>query len=344
MKDREVRDLVLNALYEIRHTNPHAAIPADVPDLLGIEPNVLLGIVRQLRDKGLIEFTGLSGGENMLGRGKITAYGIDAVEENAARAENWKTPKASRMTLQDLILELEHRAGELTLMVLRSQSDHSNWQEPYRRMVYELTDLFDDHTRNNDYAKTLRTEFSSMLRPDTYKLQNLSALIKSAATRLERKPELFKENDQDSGDTFFTPTVTTHPPLKSFSTLHDAGDIQHDLTRRITIIEAMLAQRRERHRGIGDNNPPQDFPTADSDIDEIEKLITLLKEQSPKSGVLPAVTSTQTSRVSELSDKFFDKLTEQAGSELGKKLPDIGFWYGLYTAVRDLVRTVWSLF
>jgi hypothetical protein len=112
--------------------------------------------------------------------------------------------------------------------------------------------------------------------------------------------------------------------------------------KRISIIEAMLTQRRERHRGIGDNNPPEDFPTTDQDVEEIEKLINLLKEQFPKSGTLPAEVSAQTSRVSELSDKFFDNLAEKAGSELGKKLPDIGFWYGLYTAVKGLVRAVWS--
>jgi hypothetical protein len=56
VKDSEVRGIVLKELYEIRHTNPHAAIPADVPGLLEIDPNVLLGVLRQLRDKGLIEF------------------------------------------------------------------------------------------------------------------------------------------------------------------------------------------------------------------------------------------------------------------------------------------------
>jgi hypothetical protein len=81
VKDSEVRGIVLKELYEIRHTNPHAAIPADVPGLLEIDPNVLLGVLRQLRDKGLIEFTALSGGHNMFGRGKISAFGVDVVED-----------------------------------------------------------------------------------------------------------------------------------------------------------------------------------------------------------------------------------------------------------------------
>jgi hypothetical protein len=95
MNDSEVRALVLRALYEIRHTNPHAAIPADVPSLLGIETNVLLGILRQLRDKGLIDFTPMSGGANMLGRGKIWHTG-DVVEDDTTHADK-------RMTLREFI-------------------------------------------------------------------------------------------------------------------------------------------------------------------------------------------------------------------------------------------------
>ena len=84
MKDSEVRGLVLKELYNIRHTNPHAGIPADVPELLKIKSNVLLGIIWQLKDKGLIEFTFMSGGESMFGRGRISAYGVDVVEETSA--------------------------------------------------------------------------------------------------------------------------------------------------------------------------------------------------------------------------------------------------------------------
>ena len=342
MNDSEIRSLVLKELYKIRHTNPHAAIPADTPGLLSIDPPVLLGVLRQLRDKGLIEFTPLSGGANMFGRGKISAYGVDAIEEDTTSAAN-RELKGSSMTLKQFLAKHEDHAGKMVLMIIRARSDHTNWQEPYRQAVYELTDLFADHTIDNNYVITLRTEFGSLIRPDADKLETLSALIKSAITRLERRPELFKGDDQGSPNTFFRPTVHSEPSVQIVSSRLDPREVQGDLIKRISIIEAMLAQRRERRGGIGDNNPPEDFPTTDEDVEEIKKLIDLLKEPSPEAGALPAELAVQTSRVSELSDKFFDSLANQAGSELGKKVTDIGFWYGLYCAVKELVRVARSL-
>ena|ERR1700684_2115533 len=80
MKDNETRGLVLKALYDVRHVAFMPALPAQVPGLPSLDRNLLRNIVVQLKDKGLIEFMHLSGGDNMIGRAKITAYGIDVVE------------------------------------------------------------------------------------------------------------------------------------------------------------------------------------------------------------------------------------------------------------------------
>jgi hypothetical protein len=61
MKDSEARGIVLRALYYIRHTQRHPGIPSDVPGLKQLEPQVLINILRQLKEQGLIDFTPMSG-------------------------------------------------------------------------------------------------------------------------------------------------------------------------------------------------------------------------------------------------------------------------------------------
>ncbi|TCU78845.1 hypothetical protein EDE08_101627 [Bradyrhizobium sp. R2.2-H] len=84
MKDKDARGIVLRALYDIRHTHRHAGIPADVPGLEKIESPVLVNILRQLNEKGLITFQSLSGGDQIFGRGEISAYGVDVIEGESA--------------------------------------------------------------------------------------------------------------------------------------------------------------------------------------------------------------------------------------------------------------------
>jgi hypothetical protein len=191
-------------------------------------------------------------------------------------------------------------------MAIRSQQpNQSNWREEYRQAVYELTDLFEDHTRDNHYARTLRTEFGSMLGPDTGKLKTLSALVTGAITRLGRKPELFIEGDQGTPDIFFESTVTSPSPSAGSRTpsAHQLAAAHMartaEIAARVSIIEAMLAEYREKQPGIGHNKPPDNLPTDAEDVEEIEKLIDLLKEAPPKPG------AEQTDRVRELSDKIF---------------------------------------
>ncbi|WP_439401227.1 hypothetical protein ACNJYA_30665 [Bradyrhizobium sp. DASA03068] len=80
MKDKDARGVVLRALYEVRHTQRHPGIPSDVPGLEQLEPAVLMNILRQLKEQGLIDFTPLSGGDSFFGRGNISSYGVDVVE------------------------------------------------------------------------------------------------------------------------------------------------------------------------------------------------------------------------------------------------------------------------
>jgi hypothetical protein len=80
MKDKDARGIVLRALYDVRHTQTHPAVPSDVPGLEVLEPQVLNNILRQLREQNLIEFRPMSGGDVVFGRANITSYGVDVVE------------------------------------------------------------------------------------------------------------------------------------------------------------------------------------------------------------------------------------------------------------------------
>jgi hypothetical protein len=80
MKDSEVRGIILQRLYDIRHSN-HGMV--DVPDGLGvmnIPPTVLGNCAAQLDEQGLIMFRQVMGREYRSGYGSITAFGVDVLK------------------------------------------------------------------------------------------------------------------------------------------------------------------------------------------------------------------------------------------------------------------------
>lgn len=82
MKDSEVRGLILNRLYEVRHSN-HGMI--NLPDGLGIAdipPKVLGNCALQLDEHGLIKMKKDMTTSDPRGYAKITALGVDVVEDN----------------------------------------------------------------------------------------------------------------------------------------------------------------------------------------------------------------------------------------------------------------------
>src|SRR6266404_2375395 len=83
MKDADVRGLVLKALYDVRHTTFLPMIPDDLPNLPRLDVPTLRNITNQLNEKGLIKFTPIMGGPNVIGRAGISAEGVDVVERTA---------------------------------------------------------------------------------------------------------------------------------------------------------------------------------------------------------------------------------------------------------------------
>jgi hypothetical protein len=82
MKDMEVRGIILQKLYDIRHSNNGMVMIPDGLGLMSIEPSVLGNCAAQLRDQRLITFSEILGAGHRAGFGSITAFGVDVVEGN----------------------------------------------------------------------------------------------------------------------------------------------------------------------------------------------------------------------------------------------------------------------
>jgi hypothetical protein len=84
MKDAEARGVVLERFYDARHKVDWLGLKALSTHVM-IEYTVLANICRQLAQHHLIEWKPLLGlGEVIDGMGRITAHGIDVVEDTAA--------------------------------------------------------------------------------------------------------------------------------------------------------------------------------------------------------------------------------------------------------------------
>jgi hypothetical protein len=93
--------------------------------------------------------------------------------------------------------------------------------------------------------------------------------------------------------------------------------------------------------GVGHNRGPSDFEPASADeLAEIDRLISLLNEQTPDAVInqeqlteAQQKTSIIAEKIREYLDVFMKKLAESAGTEVGKILPKIPLWYGLYATL-----------
>ena len=86
MKDHELRAVVLQKYYDLRDRGFFQWCEVEIEDSFPItEFNVLARICEQLGEHGLIDWRPSNGanGETIGGRGKITAFGVDVIEETA---------------------------------------------------------------------------------------------------------------------------------------------------------------------------------------------------------------------------------------------------------------------
>ena len=82
MKDSEVRGIILQKLYDIRHSNNGMIMIPDGLGIMNIESSVLGNCATQLREQSLIIFSEVLGAGHRAGYGSITAFGVDVVEGN----------------------------------------------------------------------------------------------------------------------------------------------------------------------------------------------------------------------------------------------------------------------
>lgn len=103
--------------------------------------------------------------------------------------------------------------------------------------------------------------------------------------------------------------------------------------------------------GIGHNRPPPDEPAFNpftpNDVAETDRLIALLKEQTPTPTIVPPALIAQSRRVSRIRAKvlklvetFAEEAVKSAGKELGKRLVQLPFWLGILAAIEGVTTAL----
>ncbi|WBL82287.1 DUF2513 domain-containing protein [Bradyrhizobium xenonodulans] len=133
----------------------------------------------------------------------------------------------------------------------------------------------------------------------------------------------------------------------------DRPEVLHrSLIARVAVLEAIVEElRRPAGIGIGHNQPPPDAhvfaPVTADDLDEIDHLIVLLKEQPPApTTVSPQlieqsrVVSKIGTKIAELADIYAKEVVKSAGQETGKRLVQLPFWLGVSSAIAGVASAL----
>jgi hypothetical protein len=128
--------------------------------------------------------------------------------------------------------------------------------------------------------------------------------------------------------------------------------LHHTLIARVAVLEVAVQELRiPSGIGIGHNRPPPDeaifVPLTSDDLDEIELLITLLKEQPPVPPAVPQQLIVQNRvvtkigvKILELADSFSKEAVKSAGQEFGKRLAQVPFWLGILGAIQGVTSAL----
>jgi hypothetical protein len=139
-----------------------------------------------------------------------------------------------------------------------------------------------------------------------------------------------------------------------FTAHADEPEVRHEtLMARVAVLEIALQELRtpDRVGMMGHNRPPPDdpvfTPVTSNDLDEIDRLITLLKEQPPVPAVVPpqliaqnSVVSNIAAKVNKLADAFAIEAAKAAGQESGRRLVQVPFWLGVIGAIHGVVTAL----
>jgi hypothetical protein len=129
--------------------------------------------------------------------------------------------------------------------------------------------------------------------------------------------------------------------------------LHQTLMGRVAVLEAAVQQLRSPvfEVGPGHNQPPPDepafVPVTPNDLDEIDRLIALLKEQPPVPPTVPVQLAAQSrvvarigAKISNLADIFAKEAVKSAGHEVGKRLVQIPFWWGILYAINEVTSAL----
>ena len=123
----------------------------------------------------------------------------------------------------------------------------------------------------------------------------------------------------------------------------DRPEVLHEiLLARVAVLEVAVQELRK--PGIGHNKPPADensfLPVTSDDLDEIDRLVDLLKNQPSVPAAVPPQLTTQIrvvtqigSKIAELADIYAKEAVKAAGQETGKRLVQLPFWLGIGGAI-----------
>jgi hypothetical protein len=133
----------------------------------------------------------------------------------------------------------------------------------------------------------------------------------------------------------------------------DRPEVLHEtLMARVAVLEVAVQELRTPSGvGIGHNRPPPDepafVPITSDDLDEIERLITLLREQPPIPRAVPSQIIAQSrvvtkigAKIGELADNFAIEAAKSAGQEFGKRLVQVPFWLGILGAIQGVTSAL----
>jgi tetrahydromethanopterin S-methyltransferase subunit G len=109
------------------------------------------------------------------------------------------------------------------------------------------------------------------------------------------------------------------------------------LMARVTALETSLSAIRSTAPGFGHNKGPQDFEPADAaDLIEVDELIALLKQQSPRAVTSREELTAATEKAGTIADKikeYLDIAFTKMAEEIGKQLGRAPLWYGLWATL-----------
>ncbi len=237
-----------------------------------------------------------------------------------------------------------------------------------RKLVNEITDLLEDEIPKKNYHQQITSIYrradDTSVGVEREDIEEILAVLNAAQARLRRIVRArsgaaalkfvgnAKSNEFNEPGTFDGSALDSATLDVSSERPESAGELHQKLLGRVAVLEAALMHYREAPPGIGHNRAPTDTPedigpVSEAELNEVQQLIELLKEQPSNPTALPAEIIARTERVhlvgkklAEYGDQFATEMFKSAGKEAGKRLVQSPFWLSLSAAIYGVSAVV----